>query len=395
MSDGRGEVAVGTIGLMGTTDDPLQALQIENVPYCLASYSSLDRYFGVGGPGSVYVVTDASLITLAKLFEDLRYPGLPLEDAAVETDDTRYIFRCVDRIAEPPSVPYTVLRLLYNPERRAFLDPLGIYRDLRRTELVAGDGFLPEWVFLFEASKLVSHYHYEVGGVELWSPEAVSSFPSEAAKQQELLVSVVCSRYPCKGLSLLKESGFLEAFWPELHQMINVPQSKDFHPEGDVWEHTLAALRQRKRMDLTLSLALLLHDIGKPHSGKSGDRQFDGHAEGGATIAGRFLRRLGFSASLVSDVQFAVRYHMIPQALKRLPLYRVENLLDSPLFPLLLEVYKADISASYHALDGYYEACRVYKRYLKKKASPFGQSTKGNSGVSSRSRRLRRRWANS
>ena len=237
---------------------------------------------------------------------------------------------------------------------------------------MAVESWLPEWVFLMEAAKLVSRYHYAVDDACGLAPGSVTSFPSDTERERDLLVSILRSPKPDKGFLLLLKSGFVEAFWPELFRMTEVSQSKDYHPEGNVWEHTMAALRHRRGLDLLLALGLLLHDIGKPYTTKWGDRQFDGHAEQGALVAGRFMRRLGFPDRMVVDVQFMVRFHMIPQALKRLPLYRTQKLLDSRLFPRLLEIYRADIASSYHALDAYFEACKVYRRYLKKKTNTYG-----------------------
>ena len=120
-----------------------------------------------------------------------------------------------------------------------------------------------------------------------------------------------------------------------------------------------------------LSLALMLHDIGKLHAESSGEKRFDGHAEIGARVAARFLRRLGFPADVVESVEFLVRYHMMPPALKSLPPFRTDPILASPLFPLLLELYRADSSSSYQDEEGYYEACRIYKAWQRDRGNPF------------------------
>ena len=70
-------------------------------------------------------------------------------------------------------------------------------------------------------------------------------------------------------------------------------------------------------------------------------------------------------------MSFLVRYHMMPAALKQLPIYRSERIMDSPLFPTLLELYRADLSASYWGPEGYYQACQVYRTYRKNKANPY------------------------
>jgi poly(A) polymerase len=184
-------------------------------------------------------------------------------------------------------------------------------------------------------------------------------------------MALLLSRSPEKGLALLESAGFVRDAWPELSAMTGIQHIKDFHPEGNVWEHTLEALKYRKRPDLTLSLALLLHDSGKPEAEGPGEKRFDGHSDLGAGMAVKFLRRMGFPDSLTEDVSFLVRYHMMPPALKALPPYRTERVLSSPLFPLLLELYRADLSSSYGDERGYFEACRFYQAYLRDKSNPY------------------------
>jgi poly(A) polymerase len=66
-----------------------------------------------------------------------------------------------------------------------------------------------------------------------------------------------------------------------------------------------------------------------------------------------------------------VRYHMMPPALKSLPPFRTDRILASPLFPLLLELYRADAASSYADEEGYYEACRFYKAWQRDRGNPY------------------------
>jgi poly(A) polymerase len=349
--------------------DALERLKEEKIPFLLCGYSSLDRYFRVNENGTLYLATDASLVSLAKAFDNLQFPGLPLEDASVQGDDHRLVFRCVDTLSMPPAAPFSVLRLLYDPARNAFIDKLDMYPDLRAPGLAGAAPSSPRWLPLCEAARLVSRYHYTAEASALGWGRGDELPP--LAYQRDLLVGLLGSRHPEKGLALLDAAGFVAETWPELAEMAGVPHGKDFHPEGNVWEHTLATLTYRKKPDVTLSLALVLHDSGKPHAPSDGDKRFDGHAEIGAKIAVRFLRRLGFPAETISAVEFLVRYHMMPPALKILPSFRTDPIFASPLFPLLLELYRADAASSYAGDEGYYEACRIYKAWQKDRGNPF------------------------
>jgi poly(A) polymerase len=349
--------------------DVLQRLREEKIPFLLCGYSSLDRFFRVRESGPLYLATDSSIVSLAKAIDDLQFPGLPLEDASVQTQGGRLIFRCLDSLSVPPSAPFTVLRLLYDPHRNVFIDRLDLYPDLRAPGLVNVADSSPKWLPLCEAARLIARYHYATSAAALGWTRGDELPP--LAYQRDLLVDLMGSRNADKGLALLHESGFVQEAWPELAEMADIPHGKDFHPEGNVWEHTLATLRYRKRPDVILSLALLLHDSGKPHAGPSGEKRFDGHAEIGARLASRFLRRLGFASAMVESVEFLVRYHMMPPALKSLPPFRTDPILASPLFPLLLELYRADASSSYADEEGYYEACRIYKAWQKDRGNPY------------------------
>jgi poly(A) polymerase len=347
---------------------PIEVLQDTGYKVYHSNTSALDRYFRIPSGPSSYLLTDCSLIDLAGIFEDLEYPGLVYEEALVRRDRKRYLFRCYDEDVVPPPRPFTVQELLYDPQRGVFLDSLEVYPDLRKDQLVRQRGG-SSLLYLAEASVLISRYHYQVdpGSFTLEPPFA----EPDTTFQRELLLAVLTGANPYKGLSLLYSSGFVETYWPELQKMSGVPHHKDYHPEGNGWEHTLETFKYRKGHDPVLSLALLLHDIGKPEAGSTPERAFDGHAELGAEVAARFLGRLGFDHSWTRDVTFLIRYHMMPAALKQLPIYRSERIMDSPMFPQLLELYRADLSASYWSPESYYQACQVYRNYRKHKANPY------------------------
>jgi poly(A) polymerase len=210
--------------------------------------------------------------------------------------------------------------------------------------------------------------------------------PPLAEGQRVLLTSLLVSERPGLGLSLLKATGFVEEFWPELARLDKVDHSKEFHPEGNVWDHTLETFRYRKAApwdgggelphrkttspayDLRLSLGLLLHDVGKPLAAASGSRRFDGHAE---REARRFMERLQFEPSLIDDVSYLVKNHMLPAALSRLPLGRTGEVMESPLFSTLMELYRCDESSSFKGMDGYYKNSAVYQTYLRHQHNPY------------------------
>ncbi len=338
--------------------------------FLMQTYSALDRYYRAPNGHAYYFLTPAPLALLASLFDDIEYAGAAESDAVTRLPDgTRAFFQCVDSLERPPRRPFSVQHLYYDFTEDYFIDPVGLYADLRARVLrVSGDLHSRPGV-LRDAAVLVSRYDLD------WPRDFLDSVPElpvlPAAEQRWLLSTLLESARPEKGLRLLHETGFIRTHWPELESMTAVAQTKDHHPEGNVLNHTLSALTHRKKHDPALSLAILLHDLGKTVAEATRENPYPDHAGRGALLAARFLRRLEYPAPLIDDVVFLVRYHMMPDALPRMPLYRIERLLISPLFPLLLELYRADLLSTFRGPEKYYEACRVYRAYLKKIRRPF------------------------
>ena len=370
-----------------STSTVLARLDEAGITAHLASYSALDHYFA--GPrrngsaaGVLHVTADATLAELAKVFDELQFGGDPLADAVAVHEGTRLCVRCSDS-AGRRGYPFTVLDLQFDPRREVFLDPRGVYRDLRKEALVTRASDLEWWQVVAEAAQAVSRYHFTACLDRALVPGPAP--PAPVAYQRHLLERILTSAAPAKGLQLLHESGIVASWWPELAAMAAVPHTKDYHPEGDVWEHTLATFAHRKEPDLVLSLGLLLHDAGKPQAVPQGDKRFFAHAEIGARVAQRFLRRLGFAPDLIDAVAFLGRNHMLPAALGRVRAEHAEELMDSRLFPRLLELYRADMLATFASPEPYYQACRLYRRHLR--GRPLPQRT----AAASRRRRPRAR----
>jgi len=366
-------------------DRVFSALAAAGIGAYEASFTALDAYRGAEKGPIRFVLAACGLQDLAAALDGLRYPGLPFADAALDLDaksslgqdrnsvSTCY-FRCVESIAEAERAAYAQLELLRDPKRDVFLDPRGVYPSLRGKKLerpviirigAAGDGAETE---LFETAVLLSRQDYELDEAEE-PPLPPARFEPEA--QRAMLSLILTGPSPWRGLEYLRSSGFVEAYWPELARLAGTGHSKEFHPEGDVWVHTMETFRHRKIPSLGLSLALLLHDSGKPVSEKTEGRQFDRHAEIGRSVAERFLSRLGFPRELIEAASFLIRYHMMPAALPRMPANRLAGIIDDPRFPVLLELYKCDELSTFRGPDGYYEACAAYKAWLKNSRNPY------------------------
>jgi len=129
---------------------------------------------------------------------------------------------------------------------------------------------------------------------------------------------------PSIGFEFLRESGWIKHF-PELKNLIDCPQNPEWHPEGDVWMHTMmvldnaALLRQNLPEDLQLTymFSALLHDIGKPETTVLPLCTAHGHDRVGAELSVGFMNKLTVNKKLIENVESIVRLHMMPGQLFR------------------------------------------------------------------------------
>ena len=341
----------------------------------LTSSSALDMYFNLPEASVLHVSTEADLIDLAKHLSGIEYPGMEGVDAALASEEGYVLFTCVDSVLSLPRNLFTVANFAYDPAARKYLDRTGMYGDLRAKILRASEGvvFKANWQTVAVASVLLSHFDFTLeAGFDL-SSLSPGEYGEElsALEQRLLLEEIFAGKNATEGFELLRSTGFVDLHWPELAAMYDVDHAKEFHPEGNVWDHTLATFAYRKTTDLSLSYGLLFHDSGKPLATPDEGRKFNRHAQIGGGIAVRFLRRLGYDDGFITDVSFLVREHMLPTFLHTLPTYRTEKVMASQLFPLLLELHRCDLSSTYRGPDGYYRACKVYRAYLKNVRNPF------------------------
>jgi poly(A) polymerase len=125
------------------------------------------------------------------------------------------------------------------------------------------------------------------------------------------LVRILTEGGARQGFELLDASGLLHEILPEIERMKGVEQPPQFHPEGDVWTHTLLMLEGLDHPTPELALGVLLHDVGKPPTFRVADRiRFDGHVEAGVKIARDLLGRLRFSNETIAQVLALVDHHM-------------------------------------------------------------------------------------
>ena len=135
---------------------------------------------------------------------------------------------------------------------------------------------------------------------------------------------------------------------PEVAAMKGVAQPPEFHPEGDVWTHTLIMLEGLQSPSPALALGVLLHDVGKPGTFRIADRiRFDGHVELGERIAREILNRLRFSNAEIDQVIALIANHMRFSHVHQMRESTLKRMLRLPEFEEHLELHRLDCSSSH------------------------------------------------
>ena len=182
-----------------------------------------------------------------------------------------------------------------------------------------------------------------------------------AERVREELTKILTEGGARRGFELLDETGLLAHVLPEIKRMQGVEQPPQYHPEGDVWTHTLLMLADLPAgASPTLAWGMLLHDVGKPPTftapdpAKPGDRiRFNRHVEVGVAIARTVLNRLRFSNDDCDQILSLVQHHMQFGDLPHMKQSTLKRFLRLPAFDEHLALHRADCLSSHRKLELY------------------------------------------
>lgn len=265
---------------------------------------------------------------------------------------------------------FTINALFLNPGTGAILDFTGGQEDLRERHLrTVGDPwkrFDEDKLRLFRAVRFAARFDFDIEP-ETWkalralAPEINGVSPE---RLRDELLKLLSQGNAGRGMRLLDESGILREILPEIAAMKGVEQPPEFHPEGDVFVHTLLLLDQLDAPAPTLAMAALLHDVGKPPTQIVTDRiRFPNHDKTGARMAQDICRRLRFSRRETERIVWLVDQHM---RLAHAPLMREskrKRFLREPGFDELMTLGRIDCRAS-HGGEDHLDEIEAYRNAL-------------------------------
>lgn len=299
----------------------------------IATFRSDHAYSDGRHPGQVVFETDPRQDVLRR---DFTINALLLDPAVLEqaASPAELSSAVVDYVGGVEDLRAGIIRAIGDPERRFEEDHL---RMLRAVRFAARFGFNIDPVTFAAIEKL----HAKILRV---SPERI----------RDELVRILTEGGARRGFELLDATGLLGDILPEVAAMKGVEQPPEFHPEGDVWTHTLIMLDGLESPSPTLALGVLLHDVGKPGTFRVADRiRFDGHVELGERIARDILNRLRFSNAEIDQVIALIVNHMRFSHVHQMRESTLKRMLRLPAFDEHLELHRLDCTSSHGHLGNY------------------------------------------
>ena len=336
-----------------------------------------DRILFGESSGDIDIATNATPQTVSELFAHtigvgaqfgvviVVQGGFPFEVATFRSDvgigDGRHPGRVVFTDARHDALrrDFTINGMFYDPLTNTIADYVEGQRDLESGVIRAignpQERFREDYLRLLRAIRFAAKFSFIIHE-ETWTAikdHAISIAQCSPERIFGEIDRMLRAPHPDRALTLLAESGLLKAVLPEVHASIGVEQPPEFHPEGDVFTHTVKALGfMAQDPSSTLAWSVLLHDIGKKSTMRKLDRlRFNGHDQVGAHMAGGILKRLRASGDLIESVEACIENHMHFMNVTSMRLATLKRMLSRPTILDELELHRVDCLASHGNVD--------------------------------------------
>ncbi len=229
-----------------------------------------------------------------------------------------------------------IIRAIGDPERRFHEDKLRMLRAVR----------------------FAARFSYTIDPPTLAAIKELAPMIHQVSRERvrDELTKMLTEGHARPAFELLDSTGLLKEVLPEIDRMRGVEQPPQFHPEGDVWIHTMMLLEQLPpNCSRTLAWGALLHDVGKPPTFRvAPDRiRFDGHVEVGVRMAHEICRRLNFSNDDTEQIEALVANHMRFIDVERMKESTLKRFLRMPRFEEHMELHRIDCLSSHGDLTLY------------------------------------------
>ena len=341
------------------------------------------RTYGVGAHFGVVLVhnqieaqptlTEVATFRSDGEYSDGRHPNQVRYTLSAQDDVQRRDFTINGLLLDPKAFDHSAIKgKAQTPVCAGVIDHVAGLMDLESGTIRAiGDPtqrFQEDHLRMLRAVRFAARFNFQI------APETQAALRALAPKIQSVsrerlrgeLTRMLTEGRARHAFELLDATGLLPHILPEIQKLKGVPQPPEWHPEGDVWTHTLLLLEQLEPgCSLTLAWGALLHDIGKPATyqppSHPGDRiRFNGHVEIGVRIGAEICRRLRFSNDETTQILALIHNHMRFGDAPRMKDSTLKSFFRLHDFPEHLALHRMDSLASSGNLDLYHYAKERY-----------------------------------
>ena len=258
---------------------------------------------------------------------------------------------------------FTINGMFFDPEKNELIDFVGGRADLEvKVVRAIGDPaarFAEDRLRMLRAVRFATVLDYKIDN-QTWDAlvaNAASINEISAERIREELVKTLLSPNRVQGWQLLDQSGLMRTILPELDAMKGCLQPEQFHPEGDVFEHTKLMLGLLpEKVSAPLVLSVLFHDVGKPVTAQvdeTGRIRFNEHDRIGAAMTESIMERLRFSRAEIDAVVEMVRQHMVFKDVPKMRVAKLKRFMARPTFEEELELHRVDCASSHKMMNNY------------------------------------------
>jgi len=257
---------------------------------------------------------------------------------------------------------FTINGMMLDPATDEILDFVGGRDDLQAGIVRAiGDPerrFAEDKLRMLRAVRFAARFDYTIHPATMSAIQKLAPQIHQVSceRVREELTKMLTEGRARRAFELLDTTGLLPEVLPEIAAMKGLQQPPQFHPEGDVFVHTLLLLEKLPlNGSKTLAWGALLHDVGKPPTFRvAPDRiRFDGHVDVGVKMAAEICRRLRFSNHETDRILALVDNHMRFKDVQRMKQSTLKKFLRLPAFDEHLELHRLDCLSSHGQLDSY------------------------------------------
>lgn len=355
-------------------------------------------------PHDIDIATAAKPEEILKIFKRARGEGELFGSARVMQGDSEFevtTFREDDEASDgrhPEAVTFgtreqdgkrrdfTVNALYFNPISSELYDPFEGEKDLKE-KLIRFIG-KPAVRIKHDALRLLRAVRFRALLDGQYHPETFAALREQVSVIDVLsgerilteLSKMLLGPHPERAFEDLWEIGALKRLIPELDACKGIPQPKDYHHEGDVWDHTLQCLKNfQPEHGIDVRIAALFHDSGKAETFSIKERiRFDHHASISGDIVNKALKRLQMNKKTIEKIDWLVRHHMSMTFLEMTD-DRKAHWYHHPWFSELLQLFWLDIAGTTPSDYSFYEKIlQDYHTYIDQNPAPAKPLLKGD-----------------